>query len=788
MIFEVKPEEEAVLTGDIQSNSVSIDTANIDFIVTLLSTNLYSQPIQSFIRETVSNAWDSHVEAGVDEPVILELGTDTEGEGYCRIQDFGMGLSPERFDSIYRNIGSSTKRADARQIGGFGIGRFSALAYSHAVYITSIFEGKKYLYMMYKDNHSSKIDLLNTTDTTERNGVEVKVPVKSGDKPAFERAIKTQLVYFENLYVVDNDATTEDEKEESIEGLYNNFVIKKFDNFWVNSLDNNSGINLILGKVRYPIRMQSLSGAYSSEVQNYPISLVFEIGDLQITPNREEVMYHEDNIAKIEQKLTLALSELKIMMEEARVEDFSTIKGFLEAKKSTSYLNLYEDEAKGIKIRIKTANQKRHMTFLGSEYDSEVIDAHVTYINHRIDVLSYDYILNGGSISYQSGTFSIDDFKNKYSHSYYCDMSNLKAISKRYIRETFPSYSTSYFIKPVTRAKAKRLIKKELKRFLTQIDQNKRGGMGTYDSLSRDVKTFDKKLIKHILNGVMENFKNLPTFKDSSVPKDWIEDTKAADKAKRDRIKGDGVDWKQNINIFYLREKEYRDGISTTSQGVPLSELGTIHKGLTIFAEKDNEYLRTLFGMLPGTLGVKMVEVAPTRVKILEKVDNFVNINNLLDVKYSLIRNVATVELIKKEIPRLKEMNDLQGLNRISTVMAEKVKFLQEFVSKYEMYDRGYRNLSKENKMKEDIFTLCRDANVFNEIVRAELNLYKDLINKGTYMIPFLRGSSDIDTAQNTLVDIALSRKLFRPNYQAVNQLKEQTIYNIIKKEEDEIN
>ena len=108
-------ESEVTVLGDVQKYKVGIDERNINHIVTILSSNLYSHPMQSFLRETVSNAIDSHIEAGVDEPIIITI-TDND----ITIRDFGTGISPERFQEIYTNIGSSTKRNSNDYIGSFG--------------------------------------------------------------------------------------------------------------------------------------------------------------------------------------------------------------------------------------------------------------------------------------------------------------------------------------------------------------------------------------------------------------------------------------------------------------------------------------------------------------------------------------------------------------------------------------------------------------------------------------------------------------------------------------------
>ena len=105
--------------GDVERNKVSIDPRNAEHIISILSSNLYSNPEESFLRETISNAIDSHREAGTKEPVILSI--KPNGSKYnIIVRDYGTGISPERFDQIYRYIGSSTKRESNEYIGSFG--------------------------------------------------------------------------------------------------------------------------------------------------------------------------------------------------------------------------------------------------------------------------------------------------------------------------------------------------------------------------------------------------------------------------------------------------------------------------------------------------------------------------------------------------------------------------------------------------------------------------------------------------------------------------------------------
>lgn len=312
------------IVGDIKEFKTSIDPKNLEFITTLLSSNLYSDPEQSFIREIVSNAWDSHVEAGTtDVPVIVKF-TDSCGDKSVTIRDFGVGLSPERFQEVYCNIGSSTKRESNEFIGGFGIGKYSSLACSNTVYITSYYEGIAYYYLMVKSGNTITTNLLMEKPTTEKNGVEVTIK-NIPDLTPYDKALQ-YITFFPNVYI---DGAPDADK-------INTAKLKRFKHFAAASI--NIPSKLLLGNVLYPVQAYHLNidaRRFLEHIAGTGIVIKFDVGEINITPNRENIIYSSDTIKKIEDRIKDAKDELDSLVDSKIAKDYDDILDYYDAVDGT---------------------------------------------------------------------------------------------------------------------------------------------------------------------------------------------------------------------------------------------------------------------------------------------------------------------------------------------------------------------------------------------------------------------------------------------------------------------
>lgn len=156
----------------------------------ILSSTLYSDQILAVVRETLCNLWDAHIEAQI-ENVFGEVSlTDKE----LIFRDFGNGIPQDKIGPVYGKYGGSTKVANGKVTGGFGLGCKSPFAYVDDFEVTSWSQGKKTIYRISKSNAEvggkpSIIPIV--TVPTSETGLQVKMAIKNpADRKRFETLIK----------------------------------------------------------------------------------------------------------------------------------------------------------------------------------------------------------------------------------------------------------------------------------------------------------------------------------------------------------------------------------------------------------------------------------------------------------------------------------------------------------------------------------------------------------------------------------------------------------------------
>lgn len=150
--------------------------------------------------------------------------------------------------------------------------------------------------------------------TEEKNGVEVTIKSIRNIEP-YRRALR-YIVFFPNVYI------------DGIDSENNNTKLKRFNNFAVASCMIDPKI--LLGNVLYPCNRGMLareSRAFLDRIEHSGIVIKFDVGEISITPNRENIIYSNDTIAKIDKRISDAKKELD---------------GMVAKKCSRDYDNLYE--------------------------------------------------------------------------------------------------------------------------------------------------------------------------------------------------------------------------------------------------------------------------------------------------------------------------------------------------------------------------------------------------------------------------------------------------------------
>jgi len=238
--------------------------------------------------------------------------------------------SPDRVHNIYGTYFESTKNETNDQIGGFGLGGKTPLAYTDSFFVITRKDKIQYTYNVFMGNDSPMIELMSQESTKEGNGTEVKIPVKENDIMEFEKKTLRQLFYFENIVF-------QGFSDSYVENEYN---IVKAKTFLYREENYSKNVHICIGKVAYPINFEALG--ISEYDYQMPIAVQVEIGEIDVTRSREELKYTDRTKKILKKKLEAVRAELMEMLS-AQYDNVQTIQEYYAVISSLGYLNFDED-------------------------------------------------------------------------------------------------------------------------------------------------------------------------------------------------------------------------------------------------------------------------------------------------------------------------------------------------------------------------------------------------------------------------------------------------------------
>lgn len=252
---------------------MSIDPRAAKHLMNILA-GIYSDNIRAVIREYITNALDSHVEAGQTRPV--EVTSPSRLQPYFEVEDFGVGMSVDDIRNIYALYGASTKRETQDQTGSIGIGAKSALAYGTQFTVNAAKDGEQAVVLVSLDESGNGImEVLSITKTDRPNGVKITIPVTQDHFTFNNRIAEFHRFVTPGKVLVDgHDADRSMFRPVS-------------DNLSIMEVDSNYGCDyVVMGNVAYPI-----DSNYGRINRYFRVVVHVDMGEVHFTPSREELTY-----------------------------------------------------------------------------------------------------------------------------------------------------------------------------------------------------------------------------------------------------------------------------------------------------------------------------------------------------------------------------------------------------------------------------------------------------------------------------------------------------------------
>jgi hypothetical protein len=672
----------------------------------MLSKGFYSDGIGSTVRETVSNALDSHRRAKINKPILVSFGS-VDGKYEFSVEDFGTGIDDNDVEFIISKYGKSTKRDKIDEIGNFGLGFKSPLSYNSSFFFVGRKDGVERKYMMYEAGDINDIDLLYKASTAEGNGVKVIVPVEYSDRWEFINKIKEQLCYFQNFYF-------------NVTDVNNDFTIMREKDFQFSTLCPDSYLHMTLDDVYYPLDYKALG----IERIKFPVALRFSLTDgIYPLPNRESIRYTKESIEFIKAKIT-ALADYYVNIYNKEVKDCNN---------PIDYYKAVRNSDRYVSIGTKNYSINELSAFYNIPVASPVLKGfsllNVNYLLGK--VLDNDKLLKEYGVTHHIDGGRLKECKGHYDRS--VEMSKLvnrtiiftsetiKGPKKEYLKELYSNkrgyYECVYIIK-----KHSNFTLYTYKELLNLYSYPK--------SQWRDcIKEFQK-LIKAFEDGWI----NADTLE---VPQEWLDARKAARTKAIPSYVATGRKIKLSGEVTVKKAERLERYVSGkhckwVNHNWDLAKICR-NKSLIVYGqEKDIMKMDRLFDVLDKysmKTKIILIQVTDREMKIVKdlNIHNLISFDRFMEGKNKPFKRLVTAYLIHK----LNKQNThvfekSKHIKVLNTDLGDKIEELEQYEDKH--FNRG------NDEMWNAMLAVAEEHNLWDETIYSTYREVKNILDR----LPFL--------------------------------------------------
>ena len=766
MEINLKKLGEQAIESTTGSKKMRLSEDASSMVFQLFTKNVYSNPIGTVVREITSNCFDSHTEAKVNAPVLIRKFKDSQDNTtYISFIDYGVGMSPDRIENIYGVYFESTKRVDNTQIGGFGIGGKTPLAYKRSTgqgegeydnsfNVITVFDGMKYAYLIFEGEDSPVITLLHSEATTEANGTEIRIPVLEADVEKFTKEMVRQLYYFENVIF----EGFEDDYRHG-DTLSNQYQIIRAKSFLFRGEQYSEYMHICLGRVAYPIDFNTLG--LSQGDYRLPVAIRLEVGDINVTVSRESIDYSENTIKMLKKKLETVKTDIANMLAK-QYGDVKTLEQYFNVKTDFGRLEFSNGASMYVGNLIKQSDidfSNFAYSFLKMPNDRQLF---------RLFFNTKSYGKKPSRSRYNTG-YEFDggykELKERTNILYVEDVFNRKLVKQAYLKDKYELYH----IVSKRSMTARALLSEISELFNVHLDNTVDANGKPVDFIQGLIDMQDEYFAivqKHandyetleIPEDFIEARKNLrtisPEMRNTTIPVRFV-GSYGTDRVKLDYL------FKYNMPIFYgTKEDEYKLRNAMNIYGLLFNEQDIVYS----YSSYDNKFStgrRTSYNRkatVNDKRSIMFIQLAQNNIKYMEYCKNAMPVDmflvKMLYRKEAIVRQYFQTYALVEKYNNLGDTYRDEAFSRIDAVWGAKIKevntMIQAIPETARNTDIGYHKSELEKYFKLDNIEMTKEQKAILKAI-DEVAFLKEA---NAEILRYIRLHDDLKSISNELVVI----------------------------------